>query len=504
MLYKKSFYKKRSFQAGVVLSLAAVLPVSAALASAQNNSIAVGVNVSPPTLDPTANPAEGIRIVTYANIFEGLTGVDEHGTVQPLLAKSWSVSPDGLLYHFTLQPGVRFHDGSALTCATVKYTFERAKAPESLNPQKHIFENIKTVSCPSDDVVDISLDAPHGSFLSELSWGDAVIVSPASAAGNGQHPVGTGPFVFKSWKRGDSVTLTRNDDYRGEKAHLSQVVFRFYSDPMAAANALLDGQLDAYPSFPAPEMLIRFAHNPDFVMRSGLAPFKGILALNNRQKLLAQPLVRQALAYAIDRRGIAEVSDVPGARVIGSHMSPENPDFTDLSGVYPYNPEKAKELLKQAGVEPGTRLRLALPPIDYARNTGEVIAAYLEQVGLNVTIQQLEWPAWLAQVFGHHDFDMTIIAHTEPDDLNIYARKNYYFGYNNAEFQALYAAYEKAADPAERHALSVKMQEKLAHDVPNIYLFFTPRTNITRAQIKGMWNNQPLPACPLSAASWGP
>lgn len=488
---------------GLTLSCAVGGMPSSAMASAQGGSLAVGVNISPATLDPTTNPSEGIRNVTYANIYEGLTAVDEQGAVHPLLAQSWSVSPDGVHYTFALHPNVQFHDGTPLTCAAVKFSLNRARSPESLNPQKQIFENIQDVSCPSDLSVLVTLKATHASFLSELAWADAVIVAPQSAAGNAQHPIGTGPFVFKDWKRAESITLEKNTAYWGTPAKLTTVIFRFYTDPLAAANALLDGQLDAYPSFPAPEMAARFTQNSAFVVKQGIAPFKAMLALNNRRKLFAQPLVRQALAYALDRAGITEAMDIPGALVLGSHMSPENQNYTDLSSVYPYSPEKAKTLLKQAGVEPGTRLKLVLPPIAYAHTTGELVAAYLEQVGLNVTITQLEWPAWLAQVFGHHDFDMTVIAHTEPDDIGIYARKDYYFGYNNSDFQALYAAYEAEQDPVKRHTLSVQMQEKLAHDVPNVFLFFVPRTNIARREVKGLWNRLPLPATPMSSVFWG-
>ncbi|GBQ80202.1 peptide ABC transporter [Acetobacter malorum DSM 14337] len=488
---------------GLALSYALGGMTSSAMASAQDGSVAVGVNISPATLDPTTNPSEGIRNVTYANIYEGLTAVDEQGAIHPLLAQAWSISPDGLHYTFFLHPGVHFHDGTPLTCATVKFSLDRARSPESLNPQKLVFENIQDVSCSSDMTVLVTLRTAHASFLSELAWADAVIVAPQSASGNAQHPIGTGPFIFKDWKRAESITLEKNQAYWGTPAKLNAVTFRFYTEPLAAANALLDGQLDAYPSFPAPEMAARFEQNSAFVVKQGLAPFKAMLALNNRRKLFAQPLVRQALMYALDRAGITEAMDIPGALVLGSHMSPENPNYTDLSDVYPYNPGKAKALLKQVGVEPGTRLKLVLPPIGYAHTTGELVAAYLEQIGLNVTIVQLEWPAWLAQVFGHHDFDMTIIAHTEPDDIGIYARKDYYFGYNNSSFQALYAAYEAEQDPVKRHTLSVQMQEKLAHDVPNVFLFFVPRTNIARREVKGLWNRLPLPATPMSNVFWG-
>lgn len=508
MFLKALFAATRSFWrkglAGLLFAGISGGVVSNATANERDGSVVIGVNISPATLDPTTNPSEGIRIVTHTNIYEGLTGMDERGAVHPLLAKSWSISPDGKVYTFTLQPDVHFHDGSPLTCNAVKFSLDRASAPESLNPQKQVFQNIKNISCPQDNEVIVSLRAPHGSFLSELAWADSVVVSPTSADGNALRPIGTGPFVFKNWKRAESVTLEKNSAYWGQSAKLNKVVFRFFADPLAAANALLDGQVDAYPSFPAPEMAERFAHNSAFVVKSGVAPFKGLLALNNRHKPFNNPLARQALAYAIDRAGVAESLDIPGAKVLGSHMSPENPDYKDYSTIYPYNPEKAKALLKQAGVEAGTRLRLALPPIAYARGTGELIAAYLEQVGITVRIVQLEWPAWLAQIFGHHDFDMTIIGHTEPDDIGIYARKDYYFGYDNPEFQKLYATYENTSDPVVRYNISIKMQEKLARDVPNIFLFFVPRTNIAKRQLNGLWNTLPLQVCPMSAVSWGP
>lgn len=483
------------------LSMACAQPT---VAPADRDRMVLGVNISPATLDPTSNPSEGIRIVTYDNIFEGLTRLDEQGRLQPLLARSWTVSPDGLDYSFTLQPDVTFHDGHAFDCETVRFTLNRAAAPESVNPQKQVFQNIDSVTCPSALEAHVRLRTPHGSFLSELAWDDAAMLSPTSAATNGLHPIGTGPFVFSSWKRGESVTLERNDHYWGQKAKLKTVVFRFFSDPMAAANALMDGQVDAYPSFPAPEMAEHFTTDPRFVVTTGLAPFKGLLALNNRRKPFRDLRVRQALAYALDRAGMAEALDIPGSRVLGSHMSPENKDYTDFSTLYSYDPQKARALLKEAGVEPGTHLRLLLPPIGYARATGELVAAYLEQVGITVSIVQVEWPAWLSQVFGRHDFDMTIIAHTEPDDIGIYARPDYYFGYNSPTFQQQYAAYENTADSTARHNLAVAMQQTLAHDVPNVFLFFIPRTNIIRRNITGLWNNLPLPACPMADVQWRP
>ena len=180
-------------------------------AQAQKDSVVIGQTLEPPTLDPTAGPAQAIREVTYLNIYEGLLRIDRAGKLQPLLAESWTISPDNLVYTFKLRRGVTFHDGSEFNASDVKFTFDRAMAPDSTNAQKWIFAPIGSIETPDPATVAITLKQPAGNFLYGLAWGDAVIFGPESAANNKTTPVGTGPYRFQRWNRGDRIELVRND-----------------------------------------------------------------------------------------------------------------------------------------------------------------------------------------------------------------------------------------------------------------------------------------------------
>ena len=178
------------------VGLALALPSAA---SAQKDTLSLGMSVEPPHLDPSGGAAGSIREVTYANVYEGLTRIDRSGQVRPALAESWTRSADGLTYVFTLRSGVKFHDGSDFDAADVRFTFDRAMAPDSTNAQKWIFAPIESVSATEPHKVTIKLKHPVGNFLYNLGWGDAVIFAPESVANNKQTPVGTGPSPHQYW-----------------------------------------------------------------------------------------------------------------------------------------------------------------------------------------------------------------------------------------------------------------------------------------------------------------
>ena len=496
-------HRTRAWPMTALLLAVGAAPCAAA-AGAAKTTLSIGLALEPPTLDPTANPAESIRSITNTNVFQGLTVMDQDGHVQPLLARDWTISQGGTRYDFHLQPNVRFQDGTPFTCDTVRFSYGRAAAKNSVNPQKQFFDPIRQVDCPSPTEAVVTLTRPVGSFLYDMAWPEAAMLSPGSVASEATHPVGTGPYRFSSWRRGDSLTLVRNDAYWGARPAIDTVTFRFIGDPLAASNALEGGELDAYPSFPSQDLLARFRGDNRFAVVKGTFPIKVLMALNEALHPFDDLRVRRALAYAIDRRAILQgIGDGDGT-VIGSHMSPSDPDYVDLSGRYPFDPNKARQLLAAAGVKPGTTLAIAIPPVDYARKTGELVAAYLGEVGLNATLAPVEWPQWLSEVFGHAAYQATIVAHTEPHDLDIYARPAYYFGYHDPAYQALFRQYENSDDPAIRHRLSVQLQQKLAEDEPNVFLFSTPRYGVWRATLHGMWHNQPIAGIPLAGVGWSP
>ncbi len=482
---------------------AATLALTVMAAAAQaKDTLTLGMVLEPPNLDPTAGAAAAIREVTYANVFQGLTRIDRDGQVRPALASGWTVSPDGLTYTFRLVRGARFHDGAAFDCEVVRFSYGRAMAPDSVNAQKGLFEPILRTDCPDPHTAVVTLKHPSALFLFDMGWGDAVMVAPNSAAGNKTHPVGTGPFRFRRWAQGDRVELERNPEYWGPAPKLASVTFRFVADPAAASAAMLAGDIDAFGNFPAPEALDQFRADGRFAVRVGTTEGKTILALNEARQPLGDLRVRRALAQAIDRAALVEATQGGFGAPIGSHYVPTDPGYVDLTGAAPYDPAHARALLAEAHATPGLRLTIMLPPPPYARRGGEVVAAMLEQVGVHVDLQPIEWAQWIDRVFLRGDYQATIVAHTEPRDLDIYARDKYYFNYSNAAYKALFRNYVAATDPGAQTALLGELQRKLAADQPNVFLFALPKIGVAAAKLRGLWDNDPVPANDVSGVSW--
>lgn len=479
----------------------ASLMLCATQALAAPDAITLGMVLEPPNLDPTAGAAAAIDEVVYANLFEGLTRFGPDGAVLPALARAWEVSADGSVYTFHLVEGATFHDGTSFDAGDVKFSLDRARAADSANAQKALFAGIESVEVIDPATVKVTLSAPDGAFPFKMARGDAVIVAPESVTDAATHPVGTGPFAFADWVQGDHVTLSAWPGYWGEKPALARATFRFISDPTAAYAALMAGDVDAFPNFPAPETLIQFQADPRFKVILGSTEGETILAMNNRLAPLDNIALREAIAHAINRQEIIDGAMFGYGTPIGTHFAPHNPDYVDLTGLSTYDPERSKALLAEAGLTDIT-LRLALPPPTYARRGGEIVAAQLAAVGIKTEITNLEWAQWLEQVFKGHDFDLTIVSHTEPMDINIYARNEYYFGYAKPEFQALMAELEATTDPAARSEKLKAAQEMIAQDYVNAYLFQLAKTGVANAKIEGLWENAPTQANDLTQVHW--
>ena len=480
---------------------AAALALSAGMAFAGQDTLTLGMVLEPPNLDPTAGAAAAIDEVVYANVFEGLTRFGPDGSVGPGLASSWDVSEDGMTYTFYLREGVKFHDGTDMNADDVVFTLNRARAEDSTNAQKALFAGIESVTAIDPLTVEVVLDKPNGNFPFNMAWGDAVIVAPESIENAATNPVGTGPFMFKEWAQGDHVTLTRNPDYWGEPVALSEATFKFISDPNAAFAAMMAGDVDAFPNFPAPETLAQFENNPQFKVIVGSTEGETILSTNNKAEWLSDIRVREAIAHAINRQEIIDGAMFGYGTPIGTHFAPHNPDYLDLTDISNYDPEKSRALLAEAGAQNIT-LRLMLPPPTYARRGGEIIASQLRAVGINTEITNLEWAQWLEQVFKGKDYDLTIVSHTEPNDINIYARPDYYFQYDNKSFQILMDELAVTSDPKARRALNHVAQTIIAKDFVNGYLFQLAKTGVANAKVMGLWENAPTQANDLTGVYW--
>ena len=481
------------------LGLLLLLVLLAACApAAPKTGVVLGMQLEPPGLDPTVGAAGATDGVVYGNIFEGLTRIDQDGQVRPALARSWDVSPDGLTYVFHLQPGVRFHDGTPFDASIVKFSLDRARAPDSANAQKGLFAAIDSVQALDPLTVRVRLRRPEGDFLYNMGWGDAVMVAPQSAATNASRPIGTGPFRFAGWRKGYAIDLVRNEAYWGRKARSAAVRFLFIPDPAAAHAALMAGDVDGFASFPAPENLRAFEADPRFDVVVGATEGEVILAINNARKPFDDVRVRRAIAYALDRQKIIDGAMFGYGQPIGSHFSPADAGYVDLTWLYAHNLDRARALLAEAGYPDGFDATLKLPPPSYARRSGEIAAAQLREAGIRVRIQNIEWAAWLDQVFARKDYDLSIVAHTEPRDIGIYARPDYYFGYHSAAFDAIMENLARSRDPARRAALYGDAQRLIAHDCVNGFLFQLPKLGVWDRRLHGMWTNAPIQGEPLA------
>jgi ABC-type transport system substrate-binding protein/ABC-type dipeptide/oligopeptide/nickel transport system permease component len=484
----------------LLLSTLGCRTAGAASGGGAGSGATIGMQLEPPTLDPTASPAAAISEALYGNVFEGLVQFAPDGSVVPQLASSWDVSADGLTYTFHLQSDVRFHDGTPFDAGTAKFSLDRALAADSINPQKSRLAAIRAVEVIDDHTLRLELRRRSGGLLQSLAWGSFVMVAPQSAASNGTQPVGTGPFRVAEWRRGDSLRLTRAPAYWGKPARLQEATFKFIADPNAAYAALMAGDVDAFDNYPAPESLAQFAADPRFVVFVGPTEMETILALNNRKPPLDNVLVRRAIAHALDRRAIIDGAMFGYGTPIGSHFPPRNPAYIDLTGQYPHDVAKARQLLAQAGYPHGFAVTLVLPPPSYARRGGEIIASQLAAVGIRVSISNLEWAQWLDQVYSRHDFDMSIVGHAEPMDYDIYARDDYYFGYSSPAFKALIADLEDSTDPERRSALLGQVQHKLADDAVNGFLFQYPKLAIWNAHLHDLKLDNVLGVVDLKSA----
>lgn len=478
------------------------LPAAGPAVAQDKSQVVLCQTLEPPVLDPTAGAAQAIREVTYGNIFEGLLAIDRTGALKPKLAESWSVSPDNLTYTFRLKPGVTFHDGSPFTSADVKFSFERAVAADSKNAQKWIFNPIASIETPDATTVKITLKQVTANFLYGLGWGDAIIVSEKSAANNATQPVGTGPYRLDRWTRGDRLSLVASDAWWGGKPAIPRATFRFINDPQAQLAAIQSGDCDALTNFGAAEALDKLKGDKKLTVTIGKTEGETIIAMNNGKKPLDDVRVRRAIAHAVDRQQINLGAMNGTGTPIGSHFSPAQPGYVDLTGTYPYDPAKAKALLAEAGVGGGFALTLKVPPPAYARRSSEIVAAMLGDVGIKVSIENVEFPQWLDRVFRNKDYDLTIISHTEPLDINIYARPDYYFQYKSQAFVDLMKAVDSTTDDAARLKLYGDAQRMLAADSVNVFLFVLPKITVAKANLSGMWADWPIPATPLTDLSW--
>jgi peptide/nickel transport system substrate-binding protein len=295
------------------------------------------------------------------------------------------------------------------------------------------------------------------------------------------------------------VRLERFEDYHGTPAYLDAVTFRIIEDTNAQLAALQAGDLDLVAVALSPENALQLQNDPNIKVTEGSATTEITLALNNSREPLSDPRVRQAISHAVDKNAIVEGAMFGYGTVIGSHVSPIEPYFEELNP-YPYDPERARALLAEAGYADGLTLDLELPPYPFERRAGEVIAQQLSEVGIAANVTNVEWTTWLERIFTAGDYDMTIIGHSEPRDIGVYGNPDYYYHYDNPEVQGLLEQVERTSDEAEQLDLYREVARTIADDAVNVWVFSPPYLVAARNDLYGYWQDQPTVAIDLTEA----
>jgi peptide/nickel transport system substrate-binding protein len=471
------------------VAAAAASPVAANVASSKPKAI-IAFTQEPTSLDPTADATASIATILRDNLYEGLVRLDGSGKLLGALAKSWDVSTDGTTVTFHLVSGAKWHDGSPFTAQDVKFSWDRAAdaGTQPPNPHRDYWAPVRSIDVVDDATVKVSLSTYSDNWLFHMAAGSACIISSKSAATNGTNPVGTGPFKFGSWNRGSSLALTRNNDYWGNKAKLTDVEFRFFSDGNAANNALKAGDIDVLGQVGAPDQIAQFQQDPNFTVVKGAASGKVMVSVNEASPVLKDKRVRQALYAAIDRQAWIDGYFAGLAVPIGSHATPNDgePYYVDMTAVNTFDPAKARQLLEAAG-QSNLKLRLAqISSFPYAVTLSDILGSQLQTIGVQLDVQPMEFPRWLQQVFlNAQDYDLTIINHIEERDIGNYANPKYYWHYDNPQVAGWLGQADSEPDQAKRNGLYRQIQQQLADDAANLWVAAPNNVGVLKKGLQG-------------------
>ncbi|MGH9067232.1 MAG: ABC transporter substrate-binding protein [Acidimicrobiales bacterium] len=457
--------------------------------TAGSGTLVVASAVAPPTLDLTSNPAAAIDEVLDYNVYQHLVELDPKGKVIPVLATKYAVSPDGLTYTFTVRGGVKFSNGDAMTPADVVSSLKRVIAPGSKYPYGKLLADVKSVSTSGADQVVVKLSHPDNQFLYDLAaYSNGVVLDPKAIPQIATHPVGTGPYVFQSYRPNYSVSLARNPTYWGTKPGVAKVTFRYFSSANAENSALKSGQVQVIDNLENPQDAAQFKANSSFKVIAGPTNGKIQMTLNNAAGPLSKQAVRQAISYATDKQAILKTVAAGYGTVIGSDDVPGDPWYLpSLAGKYPYNPTKAKKLLAGAGYPNGFSATLVLPPYGYASGAGPLLQAELAAVGIKTKITNVQFPLWLSQVFTHSNFQMTVIDHVEARDIANYANCSYYWKFAGCKKVAgMLTAATQATTTAAEVAGFEKVAKLIADQAVNDFLYNPDQVTVAKANVVGL------------------
>ncbi|WJZ03332.1 ABC transporter substrate-binding protein [Corynebacterium freiburgense] len=417
---------------------------------ADENTVVVAVAAAPASLDFTKTSGAAIPQALMGNVYEGLVKINDEGEVEPLLATDWEVSSDRLTYTFHLQKGVTFSNGSPFNAETAKFSIDRVRSEEWTNGLKKQMDVVSETRVVDPHTLEVTLTRPSNRWLWSMGTFIGAMMSPDGVSELATNPIGTGPYTIDQWAVGQSLSFAARSDYWGNKPANNGAAIRYFSDAIGATNALRSGDVDVVYSMQSPELLQTL---DSYQVKEGTTNGEVLLSMNNRREPFNDVRVRQAVLYAIDRQAVIDTAWAGKGIDTGGVPVPPSDPWYEESDRYPFNPDKARELIKEAGAE-GKRIVLSVPSLPYATAASEIVVSQLRDVGLDVVIESTEFPAvWLSKVHKAHDYDMSIIMHIEARDIpTLFGNPDYYLGFDSETVrQALELADSDSPDNQVTH-----------------------------------------------------
>ncbi|MGX0119558.1 ABC transporter substrate-binding protein [Corynebacterium otitidis] len=507
-----TFFRPAAGAAAAVLACAAALAgcsagsTAAPVATGSERGVTVALTTGPASLDFTTTTGTAVSDAMIGTVYETLVSVDPDGEIEPLLATDWEVSPDGLTYTFNLREGVEFSTGEPFDAHSAKFSLDRVSSPAWTNGLKARLDPVDEVVAVDDYTLELRLDRPSNGLLRDLAGVVGAMMTPGGVDELATAPVGTGPYEAGRFLPGQSLELRARGDYWGDPPANEAVVLRYFPEATSAVNALAAGDVDAVWRLPAPSLLEGLPRDGGWQVDVGTSEGEFLLGMNNKKAPFDDLAVRRAVLTAVDHEAIREtVYEGLGVLTGGTPVPPTDPWF-DPTPRYPFDPARARAILSEAGYatdgsDPRLKVTITVPARPYTMNASELLYSQLTDVGFDLDLELVEFPLWIDDVIGRHDFEMTLVAHEEPRDIpQLFGDPDYYLGVDSPAIRgqlarAQAAPPEDAADEMAR-AVDILMAEARADTMLNV-----PTIVASRPELSGVEPTDIAEGLPLASLS---
>lgn len=433
------------------------------------DTVTIGLKLAPPSLNIRRQSGSAIEQVLIGNVYEGLVSRDSDNAVQPGLAKSWDISTDGTTYTFHLNRNMTFSNGDVLDADDVAWSINQLKEKQYYNANQ--VESLSKAEALDANTVRITLSSPDSNLLWYLTGRPGLVFDKDATYNAKTQAVGSGPYTVESFDSASKMVLKANPKYWGtaHKPATQHVVIDFITDDNAAVNALKSGDVDVLSPVNATLAKSLDAHTYHVSASDGSDKF--VLAFNCANKKLADKRVRQAIRYGINHKEIiASRGGVDTA--LGGPIPSVDPGYEDLTGLYPYDVAKAKQLMREAGYSTSKPLKLTLTYANtYGTELGDQLKSQLAAIGIDLNINYVEFSTWLQDVHANGDYELSLVDHAESHDFYKWTTPEYYYHYDNRNVQALYAKALAATDEKESDEYLKQAAKTVSEDAPADWLF---------------------------------